>query len=269
VTHLKTNKTLFISLLIIIVAALVLMMNVPPNKKSRVLAEAEEYISRGDIDGGLKALDKLADVSKETYELTGVWLMKMCLSLSAVVQDFTLTQQYQNILEELPPYTDAADSYEVKADFYQTRSEERVKALDELADSYRRYYHQEGLRINTPFNEKAFVDLSLSSEKISEALGHLLAGDDGEKYYNQLEQFVGMEAVGGVYWLIVEQDEQNGRDEVSISGRIKLPELLLAISGHVSKKDLAQWFLQRVLDETNNQPDHPARIEAKLRLAAI
>lgn len=240
--------------------AIIFVVQIMPSQADRLVAQAESAVRAGDIDTADHALAELAALTNDSIDLTSIVSMRLAISVARIARDHLLASEYFALASAYP---EEHTLYEELNGLGEQFIADMRKHMDELMQSARTYqgqHYQSGLKLKSPL--RGTLSTPIDDPQLDEAYARLAEGDTGPEAKDMLHETVSRAVVGVVLGFVVVQDEQVDPETISLAGSLDLAELLWLVGANATEPLFAQWCFEKVLEETDRQPDHPARQRA-------
>lgn len=253
----KRNVMIGVAALLLVLAVIV-AVQVGRTSGDRLAARAAEALREGDLAAAEDILAELADVTIDSMDLTAVMSLRVGLAIARIASFNQLSIEYAQLAHAFPEEHELHRAYMELSEGFRAKVKDQTDALEELARHYRGRHYQSGLRIQSPLRGQ--LDLGGAALTYEQAYDSLSVGDATPEAHRNLERSINRESVGFVLSQIIIQEGRSQGETVRLSGRFDMANLLWLIGANMSGEPLfARWCFERVIEETEHSPDHPAR----------
>lgn len=245
--------------LVVIVIGVIIVQQIP-SQEARLLRNVEKAIQAGDLDQAEERLATLVDVTKDSIDQTALESLRLSFLAARIARENQLLLEYSELAEMMFGDEQAAQQLHMRVDELNERISEYIDEMTEMARTYQTRYYQEGLRLNSPLRGEML--LPDHTAELDEAYSAIMLGDDTEKDHDVLFDVASMNVMATVLDLVIVQNGASSTQTVSLSGTIDIPEVLWLIGSSITNPRLAEWYMLRIVDETEHDKSHPARQRA-------
>lgn len=248
-------------ILAVIVVGAVALWQLLPSEHERLVQRTVEAINAGQIEAADQHLQSLSEITRDSIDLTSIMSLRVAMAVAEVIRDSHLIVEYEGMARQFDEVDPEYRAYTEKSASLLEGLRESLSDLETIARDYQGKHYQPGLRLTSPL--QATLELPLQDTALSEAYADLLAGEADEADHETLYRSVAREALGVVLRLVIIQDEEAAEDSVKLTGAIDLAELWWLVGTNSMSPTFSEWAIDRVLEETKDQPEHPARARAQ------
>lgn len=254
---------------ITVVLAIGLYITFTPTEAARVRRQVTEALEAGDLAAAGQHLDQLVTLAKDSVDQSSIMSLRMAVEIAQIIRDAQLIIEYQGLDRMLsgddalgvePGYTETIETLEARL----REDQQRMLAL---AKMYHAIHYQSGLRLSSPLPGR--LDLVQDEGAVLGAFRALVAGDATPDDHATFEASVAREATRAVLRLVIVQPESQSADHVALTGSLDLAELWWLIAANSTDADFSERALEIVIEETESQPEHPARERAQAALREV
>lgn len=248
--------------------AVVLGVRAVPSKADRLVNRTVRVLDEGNIEEADRALAELAEYTKDSIDLAAVVSIRLALSTARIARDNHLALEYFALASAYSEDDPQHQSYMETGQALQDALDAHLDDLMELARTYQGRHYQAGLRLKSPLHGSLQFPNDLPPE-VDEAYWYLIEGDAAPEYHATLKNSVGREAIGATLRMIIVQDDVADAHTLTLAGDLDLAELWWLVGSLSPNRLFTEWSFNRVLEETADDPEHPARQRALNALSRI